>query len=428
MELASILRPLVFALTILLAWVGVKPFANLADPSLLGTTEEGNPLNQVAYLAVATLLFATAAYVDRRVFSVFKWPLLILSLGWIGCSVVFSDDPSLAGRRFLFAALVVAMAGVVLILPRNLREFADILSGIALLIIFVCFAGVAIAPGVSVHQASDVADALAGDWRGLFAHKNIAAPMMVVFVFLGLYVAEVRSRVVGWLIIVGAVLFLIFTHGKTASMLLPFVLVLSWLILRLKSTTARNVVLLGGLLIFNLATLGSAYSESIRNVAGLVLPDVTYTGRTEIWRFAIDHVRQRPLTGYGLGTFWGSSKVLNGAETQADDGPNLVAHAHNGFLNLALEAGLPALFFAALSVLLTPLFNLKKIMSDDPDRPLTLFFVRLWLFGVYMSCFESVLFNRADPVWFCMLIAMFGLRLMTRCRFAPSTRLLLQRR
>ena len=400
--------------------MGVEPFTDLSDPALLGTTEAGNPLNQFAYLGIAGLLFAMAASLEPRIFRVYWRPLLILSLAWIACSVLASGDPSLAGRRFLYAALVIAMAGVVLILPRSLREFADILAGIALVILLLCFAGIMLVPGVTVHQATDVIEpALAGDWRGLFAHKNIAAAMMVVFVFLGLYVARARSRLLGWLIVVLAVTFLVFTHGKTSSMLLPAILGLAWLLTRLKSNVARAAILLGGLALLNLATIGSAYSVGVRNVVGLVLPDVTYTGRTEIWTFAIDHVRERPLFGYGLGAFWGSSGVVNSAETEAEEGPNEASHAHNGYLDLALAAGVPGLLLAALWVLLAPLSDLKRITADDADRPLMLLFVRIWLFGVYLSCFESVLFDRGNPIWFSMLIAMFGLRLMTMCRFAP---------
>jgi hypothetical protein len=43
-------------------------------------------------------------------------------------------------------------------------------------------------------------------------------------------------------------------------------------------------------------------------------------------------------------------------------------------------------------------------------------FIRIWLFGVYTSSFESVLFDRGDSHWFTMLVAMFGLRYLSVLR------------
>jgi len=415
---ASLLRPALFVLTFLLAWVGVEPFTDLSDPSLVTISTAGNPLNQVAYLAIAASVFAAAALLDSRIFRLYMQPILILALVWVAVSALLSVDPSLAGRRVLYAVLVVSMASVVLILPRSMRELADMLAGLALLIIFLCFAGVALAPRLSIHQASDVVEPLlAGDWRGIFAHKNAAAAMMVVFVFIGLYVARVRSRLLGWFVAIAAGVFLVATHGKAASMLLPLVLVLSWLVLRLKSNYLRAVVVVSGLVLLNVATVGSAYSESVRKTAGLVLPDVTYTGRTEIWRLAIDHVAERPLFGYGLGAFWGTSRVIYSAETQTEQDATRASHGHNGYIDLALAAGLPGLLFGVFWVVLTPLAGLKQALEQN--RPLAAFFVQIWLFGLYLSCLESVLFDRGNPIWFSMLIAVFGLRLMAMCRFKP---------
>jgi hypothetical protein len=42
--------------------------------------------------------------------------------------------------------------------------------------------------------------------------------------------------------------------------------------------------------------------------------------------------------------------------------------------------------------------------------------LRIWLFGIYLAGFESFFLDRADPIWFTFLIAVFGLRYLARFR------------
>ena len=62
----------------------------------------------------------------------------------------------------------------------------------------------------------------------------------------------------------------------------------------------------------NLLSIGSIYIAPIHAVVDAIMPDATFTGRTDIWKFAIDHVAQRPITGYGFATFWGTEQVVYG--------------------------------------------------------------------------------------------------------------------
>ena len=36
------------------------------------------------------------------------------------------------------------------------------------------------------------------------------------------------------------------------------------------------------------------------------MSDPTFTGRTDIWKFVVTQIMQRPITGYGFATFWGT--------------------------------------------------------------------------------------------------------------------------
>jgi len=52
------------------------------------------------------------------------------------------------------------------------------------------------------------------------------------------------------------------------------------------------------------------------------------------------------------------------------------------------------------------------------NGPLAQALLQVWLFGLYLSSLESFFFDRADQMWFTMLVAMFGLHYLARFRLA----------
>ncbi len=68
----------------------------------------------------------------------------------------------------------------------DLTSFNQCFAAGAIGLLLLCYLGVMLAPGVSIHNARDAAEpALAGDWRGTFEHKNVASPVMAILVYLG---------------------------------------------------------------------------------------------------------------------------------------------------------------------------------------------------------------------------------------------------
>lgn len=71
--------------------------------------------------------------------------------------------------------------------------------------------------------------------------------------------------------------------------------------------------------------------------------DTNLTGRAEIWPQVLRHIAQRPWTGYGYAGFW---QFWRGPDNPAADIflPGYVpGHAHNGFLEILLQLGIPGL-------------------------------------------------------------------------------------
>jgi O-antigen ligase len=196
-------------------------------------------------------------------------------------------------------------------------------------------------------------------------------------------------------------------RSATATILLPFVLVVSHIAERARHLGVKMVVCLGPLLVLVWVIVIARYSAATSDVLNAVLPDTSFTGRTDVWRFAIDHAMERPLTGYGFMAFWRTPDVF--LAEMANFWANLAAHSHDGYLDIALTTGLPGLAFTLLLVVVMPLINFHNRVDGEANRVLSLLCLRFWLFGIYVNCFESALFDRGNPIWFFLLSASFGL-------------------
>jgi O-antigen ligase len=69
-----------------------------------------------------------------------------------------------------------------------------------------------------------------------------------------------------------------------------------------------------------------------------------------------------------------------------------------------------------LIIVIAPLQNFQAADAGGNNGPLAMLFLRIWLFGLYLSSVESFFLDRADPIWFTFLLAVFGLHYLARFR------------
>lgn len=282
----------------------------------------------------------------------------------------------------------------------------------------VCYLGVLLVPQLSIHQATDFLEPEhAGNWRGVFPHKNEAGATMVLLIFIGFYVARMRSLVLGGLIVVLSAVFLAFTQSKTAMGVLPLALILSAIIGRSRSPAFGVFLVVTILFIFNLCSIGTVLFEPVRKLMEAIMPDATFTGRTEIWQLGLQAVAQRPITGFGYSTFWGTPEVVYGlGETVT--WANAASDAHNAYLNLAVTIGIPGMLLVLTWVVILPIIDFCRRPLDPQASALQMLFLRVCLYGVYASCFESSIFQQVGEVWFFYMTSTFGLRYLSLTRAA----------
>ena len=102
--------------------------------------------------------------------------------------------------------------------------------------------------------------------------------------------------------------------------------------------------------------------------------DVTsLTGRTDIWKFAIEKIKQRPLTGYG---FEVEGEIMKARDFPIwwgpwEEGPR--SSLHSDYLSKAVSLGIPALVFWVFFFMRPWLALLRR--KDDPWNLKPLFFL-----------------------------------------------------
>jgi O-antigen ligase len=311
--------------------------------------------------------------------------------------------------------VTLGLAAMVLLLPKNIRHFSDVIAAVVLIVLAACYLGVLFVPEVAIHQAIDyIEPELAGDWRGVFSHKNEASAAMVLFIFIGLFVARVRSVGLGGLIVALALVFLLFTKSKTSIAMLPMTLIVSVLLTRIRTPAVGIAVAFSVVVVFNVLSIGSIYFEPVRDLLDMVLTDTSFTGRTDIWQFALDRVAERPITGYGFSAFFGTKQVVYGM-SGTSIWANTAAHAHNAYLNLALTVGIPGAVLVTVWLVLLPLVDFYRSAPEPSAAPLKMLFLRVCLFAAFGSCFESMLIE-ASTLGLFLYMSAFGLRFLSVSR------------
>ena len=416
-----LIRSVLFLAIFFQLWLTASPFPDLSDPKTLQPDAEGNLISQILAVVLTGTLAGFAVAKRLRLVLTAITPILVLTFVWFAISAVLSLHAGLAARRVVLATFVIFQAAMFLLLPQDRTHFVRLLTFGSLAVLVLCYAGVIFAPGLSIHQSTDIAEPqLAGNWRGFFAHKNGAGAGMGILVISGIYIFRTFSRMAGSLIVALAAVFLVFTESKSPIMLLPLALVFSAVFMRFRSRFMKFIIAISVPAIICFLTIGSVASDAVYVLVEKLMSDPTFTGRNDIWEFALDHIKQRPLVGFGYQAFWGTPELVN-SWIWTESWGYRASDAHNGYLNITVMTGLVGLALALGWAFVQPFRDHLRTPADRVDPALNLMFVQIWLFGLYLSGFESELFNNGSVVWFMTAAAIIGLRLQTTTEYAEET-------
>ena len=321
------------------------------------TSPEGDSHKQLILLAIYGLttcvLLPRLTAEARRAIGL---PLLLL-LAWAGLSAVWADMSAITLRRTVALGGTFAL-GVYLALHWPPRELARLLTRVALVVLGVSFIVALLLPTAGLDPEHRL--------RGVFAHKNSFASfaaLALVCAADALADPQRRRQRLPWIVALCGVVAL----GLAASASpIPAAAAAVFVVVRIHAMApgARHTLairLCAG--VFVATVLMPWIAPSIGEIALLFGRNTDFSGRTLVWRFALEFFQRNPLFGYGYASFWsGPAGLLFVGYAHFP-----VAHAHNGVMQLLLDCGAVGLaLFAA--VLVRALRGLAGLLNDKDRR------------------------------------------------------------
>lgn len=407
-------RVLVFVGAFLLAWVTLEPYADLGNNASLEFAFGQEGTAYAAYGILAGIAAVIAILTQPRAVATLIHPLWIALAAWLSFTVLTSADFSLSLRRFILFGLIAALTASLFLMPKGRRDLAGLLMVAVGVLVALSLVGIALFPEYAVHQLSDINEPqLAGDWRGVFAHKNTAGAIFAMTIFMMIFAIRTGLVPGGSVLLVLCLLIVLMSGAKSSTMLLVVSLLVSLAVCRIRSGWRAGVVAFTPLAVLLILGPGTVVSDAIAGIVRMLPVDATFTGRADVWELALDRIRERPLTGFGYSAYWALESTRFGQEDSTQWG-GLAAHAHNGYIDAALNMGIPGLVLVVAVFVVWPLRNFLAARARGADPALLLMLMQIWLFGIYLSVLESFLFVRFDPIWITFLFAVFGLHFLAR--------------
>ncbi|WP_421090588.1 O-antigen ligase family protein [Pseudochrobactrum sp. MP213Fo] len=367
-----------------------------------------NPLNQ---LAAISLFCGMLWFVLTSPVKVLVLQPRFLMIGLLVClalTAMASETPLISLKQMILAVILLVNASVFLLLPRSEEQFARMI-GIGLLIMLgFAYFGVVFKPLQAIHQyTAELGIDQVGNWRGHFTHKNVASAAMLISSCVGLYLKDKGFKLTGWLIVGLSAFFLVHTGGKTSTAMLPLILLIAYVFE--KFSLLRVPIAVCGVVAINFFTVGAALIPSVYRFIESLGVDASFTNRDDIWQFAARAIMERPLLGYGLYGFWRTDKLINN-DTVESWAPTAF-NGHNAWIDTMINFGAIGFILMAVWILVLPLIYINQIFKGNAYSPVVRLYIRIWLYGLYASALESVFFESGSLLWFCIMVAIFGLRL-----------------
>lgn len=404
-------------LTVLL--VTFRPF----EPEGPAASAGGDIVNQLGFGSLGVVaMFGLLAFAEPRRAAVLLSPWWLALLALLALGVLNALDPASAMRAALFSLLALLAVAAVVTLPRDGEAFTTVFLVAGFVVIGLNYAGLLLAPGLSIHAGGGYEPQHEGFWRGAFSHKNVAGPVMACLAFAGLYLFRRGRRRAGAVLFVAALVFMANTGSKTTAGLVPIAILLV-MGPRLVGMSFLTPFIFAAVIVGSaVATIGIVFFEPVTLLADRLMDDPTYTGRTALWRFSAGLIAERPWTGFGYESVWRTPLVFF-SEQHFDREWDIrgIVHGHNSYLDLASSLGLPALALAVMALLVAPARDYARTPPLRENVLLADFYMMCLMFTAQNAFLESFFFRRADPVWLFMALAAFGLRLNARMPLAVGT-------
>ena len=315
--------------------------------------EAGSAVKQMLLSSIYALdLLLLVRYARPWTFSFIGLPLLAL-LAWSFASVAWSVIPDSTLRR------AVALSGPVLVgMYAGLRFDEERLTAVICAAAAVAVIG-SVLWGLAPHTRAFDDN---GHFRGLFYHKNAFGLFLGVSIISVIYrMAVLRDVGPGRILLLCGLLgCFVLAHSATPIVALSGALVTAVVTALLRRSEGLMHSIVPRFLCVAVIVVMMLGPHLASDVAEALGRDPTFSGRTTIWDFVLPMIGHRPWLGYGYGIFWLGEQAPGALFWYWSKQFEL--HAHDGYLQLLLDAGAVglALFLASLALLVLRTIRLSR--------------------------------------------------------------------
>jgi O-antigen ligase len=364
---------------------------------------EGNVLRQAVLIGLfAGSLPVLVLYRDRLRIVVRENLLLILLYGWIAATALWSAHPPLTLRRVIAEILVLSLLAAAVCVARSWRTLVYPLAAAAAAIILANSLAIVLAPGLAFGPLGAM---------GIHTNKNLAGVITLVALILtggSVFATPHRGMRLALLPLIAlGFVFLLLTRSKTsvalavlAASCFPvfYLTIRRWTVAPVMLPVALLSALALGVLVA--AVLGIPTSAITEAMFG----DATLTQRTELWAYLQANLAAHPWLGAGWGAFWDTGAPVNpiNAPPQSWVLPATeINTAHNGYIDIWLQAGLVGLTLTVAMILracyvLTRLIRSPFVGRED-SRLIGALFCTMLILALYNGV-ESIILRPADTL------------------------------
>jgi O-antigen ligase len=234
------------------------------------------------------------------------------------------------------------------------------------------------------------------NFEGVYSHKNFLGRSMSLGCIISIFYYRFNKKA-SILNFIVCVIALYFSKSGTSYVILGIMILL---LLLLKYKKRINILLVTGiptvLIVIGLTAGNSILSDSM----GYMNKDLTFTGRTYIWKYAINQIKKQPLLGYGYKAFW-PTKADESQYVYIKEIDNNITHAHDGFINTSAEIGLIGAGIMIL-MLIKFLYSNRMIGIGEYEK---CFMVIYFYFFIFNNITETSFLNTNNLYW--MMIVVF---------------------
>ncbi len=401
-----------FVLVLLLIIVGLTPFDARTAAAIAArdtASAQGDALRQIVFLGTFAMI-CYGALRKHGLLAIRAIPALIaLLLLWCLVSALWTDEPAVVARRAVLCTIFVFSVLLAVDTLGTARTVVLWRYTIAFVILGDLASSLLIHN--AVHQPDDLEAGLAGAWRGLHSHKNMAGSVAASAVAMYLYFWLDSRKRSDLLLCLASFVFLVMTRSKSSLGLLPVALAAGALYrIAARNMLDRSIAAVAALL-FVLA-FGVVVALEWQIIAGFLEDPQHFTGRAAIWSAETAFIRDHPWIGSGFGTF-GNTGVRSPIYQYVGAGwVSEIGEGHSGYLEMLVTLGGIGFVLGMAGLLIQPFLQFWRAGRGTSNLDALLF--TLFTFDVLHNFMESDFVQVTSAQWGQMLMVIALLRVSER--------------